>query len=194
MPQGQWHPAKSTYLFPVRALARHVRGGFVSRLRRHLEDGKLPRIEDPAQIGTLLDALMATDWVVYSKPCLTHTETVIDYLARYSHRIALTDGRIVNRDGNRHKILTLSGEELLRRFLLHVLPKGFMRIRHFGFLANRCRAGRIAEIRATIDAAQPEPTASGERPTPFDGYPCPLCRKGRLRVTAHLAPKRDEGG
>ena len=58
-PQGRWHPAKSTYLFPVRALSRHIRGGFVSRLRRHLEDGKLPRIEDPAQIGALLDTLMA---------------------------------------------------------------------------------------------------------------------------------------
>jgi len=84
-----------------RALSRHLRGGFVSRLRQQIQDRKLPRIEDPAQIGALLDTLMAADWVVYSKPCLTHTETVVDYLARYSHRIALTDGRIVNRDGDR---------------------------------------------------------------------------------------------
>ena len=145
--------------------ARHVRGGFVSRLRQQIQDGKLPRLKDPAQIEALLDALMATDWVVYSKPCLTHTETVVDYLARYSHRIALTEARILNldgdrvqlgykdyRDGNRHKILTLSEEELIRRFLLHVLPKGFMRIRHFGFLANRCRTQRIEEIRAAINA------------------------------------------
>jgi hypothetical protein len=132
----------------------------------------------------------------------------VDYLARYSHRIALTDGRIVNRDGdrvqldykdyrdgNRHKVLTLSGEELLRRFLLHVLPKGFMRIRHFGFLANRCRAERLDQIRTAIDAARPpEPTANGERQAPFDGYSCPKCHQGRLRVIAHLAPKRDEGG
>jgi hypothetical protein len=207
--QGRWHPAKSTYLFPVRALSRHVRGGFVSRLRQQIQDGKLPRLKDPAQIGALLDTLMAADWVVYSKPCLTHTETVVDYLARYSHRIALTDGRIVNRDGDRvqldykdyrdgscHKIMTLASEELIRRFLLHVLPKGFMRIRHFGFLSNRCRAERIEEIRAAIDVAQqpPEPTADAGHPAPFDGYPCPLCRKGRLRITAHLAPKRFNGG
>ncbi len=152
---------------------------------------------------------MSTDWVVYSKPCLTHTETVVEYLARYSHRIALTDARILSfddkqvqldytdyRDGSRHKIMALAGEELIRRFLLHVLPKGFMRIRHFGFLANRCRTQRIQDIRAAIDLAQqqPEPTADAESPTPFDGYPCPLCWKGRLRITAYLPPKRDEGG
>jgi hypothetical protein len=205
--EGRWHPAKSTYLFPVRALSRHIRGGFVSRLRRHLEDGEMARIEDQTQIGAMLDSLMATDWVVYSKPSLTHTGSVVNYLARYTHRIALTDARILAlegdqvrldykdyRDRNRHKVLALAGEELLRRFLLHVLPLGFMRIRHFGFLANRCRTERIAEIRAAIDAAQPEPTAGGERQAPFDGYPCPLCRKGRLRITDHLAPKRDEGG
>ena len=207
--QGQWHPAKSTYLFPVRVLSRHIRGGFVSRLRQHLRDDRLPRLKDPAQIDAMLDILAATDWVVYSKPCLTHTETVVDYLGRYSHRIALSDARILSldenqvrldskdyRDGNRHKVLTLSGEELLRRFLLHVLPKGFMRIRHFGFLANRCRAVRLAEIRTAIDVAQqpPEATADAESPAPFDDYPCPLCRQGRLRVTAFLAPKRLDGG
>ena len=192
-PQGRWHPAKSTYLFPVRALSRHLRGGFVSRLRQQIQDGKLPRLKDPAQIGALLDTLMASDWVVYSKPCLTHTETVVDYLARYSHRIALTDARILSldddrvqldykdyRDGSCHKIMTLASEELLRRFLLHVLPKGFMRIRHFGFLSNRCRAERIEEIRAAIDLTQqqPEPTADAESPAPFDGYPCPLVPEG----------------
>ena len=149
---GAWHPARSTYLFPVRALSRHLRGGFVSRLRQTIQDGKLPCLEDPRSIKAMLDRLMATDWVVYSKPCITQTETVVDYLRRYSHRIALSDSRILSldddrvqldykgyRDGDRHKVLTLTGEELIRRFLLHVLPKGFMRIRHFGFLANRCR-------------------------------------------------------
>ena len=171
--------------------------------------GKLPRIEDPAQIGALLDTLMASDWVVYSKPCLTHTDTVVQYLARYSHRIALTDARILSldddqvqldykdyRNDNRHKIMTLAGEELLRRFLLHVLPKGFMRIRHFGFLSNRCRAERIKEIRAALNVAQQpcEVSTEAESPAPFDGYPCPLCRKGRLRIIAHLAPKQFDGG
>jgi hypothetical protein len=118
---GEWHAAKSTYLFPVRALSRHLRGGFVSRLRQALQDGRLPRIEDRKQADGLLDTLMATDWVVYSKPCLTRTETVVDYLGRYSHRIALSDHRILAidddrvqldykdyRDGDRHKVLTLT--------------------------------------------------------------------------------------
>jgi hypothetical protein len=205
---GDWHPAKSTYLFPVRALSRHIRGGFVSRLRQNLEAGQLPRLEDPAQHEAMLSRLMAADWVVYSKPCLTHTEEVVDYLARYSHRIALTDGRILDldgqrvrldykdyRDGGRHKILNLSGEELIRRFLLHVLPKGFMRIRHFGFLANRCRTQRLNQIRAAIDAApSPEPTEGAAKPVLFAGYPCPTCGQGQLQVTAILVPQRFEGG
>ena len=205
---GEWHPAKSTYLFPVRALSRHIRGGFVSRLRQALQGGKLPSLEDRQQAEGLLDRLMTTEWVVYSKPCLTHTETVVDYLGRYSHRIALSDSRLLSidddqvrldykdyRDGDRHKVLTLSGEELIRRFLLHVLPKGFMRIRHFGFLANRCRTRRLAEIRAAIVAPAPENTSTDpEKPAPFDGYPCPFCRQGHLRIVVMLPPKRLTGG
>jgi hypothetical protein len=206
---GSWHPAKSTYLFPVRALSRHFRGGFVSRLRQAVDDGRLARL-DAAEIDRILDDLMARDWVVYSKPCLTHTETVVDYLGRYSHRIALSDARLLDfdgesvtlrykdyRDGAREKVMRLSGAELLRRFLLHVLPKGFMRVRHYGFLANRCRARRLPEIRAAL-AAPPAATAQAEEAgarAPFDGYPCPKCRAGRLRVIARLSPpRRDRGG
>ena len=98
---------------------------------------------------------MGKEWVVYSKPCLGRTETVVDYLGRYSHRVALSDSRLLSFDGESvelaykdyrdggQKTMTLTGEELVRRFLLHVLPKGFMRVRHFGFLANRCRARRL---------------------------------------------------
>ena len=92
------------------------------------------------------------------------------------------------RDGNRRQVMTLTGEERLRRYLLHVLPKGFMRVRHFGFLANRCRAQRLPAIRTALAAPPPavvEPSASA---APIDSYPCPTCRTGRLRVTAHLAP------
>jgi hypothetical protein len=98
-PAGEWHPATSTYLFPVRALSRHVRGGFVSRLRQAIEAGGLPRLSDPKAIDRVLDTLMGTEWVVYSKPCLVHTETVVDYLGRYSHRTALSDSRLLSFDG-----------------------------------------------------------------------------------------------
>ena len=205
---GTWHPAKSTDLFPLRALSRHVRGGFVGRLRRAREDGKLSRIRDDAQVDRSLATLMATDWVVYSKPCLARTDTVVDYLGRYSHRIALSNRRLVDfdgasvqlsdkddRDGDRRKVMTLAAEELIRRFLLHVLPKGFMRVRHFGVLANRCRARRLAEIRTSLSAPPPEASAPETPTVRFDGYPCPKCRNGTLQVRGHLAPTgRAEGG
>jgi hypothetical protein len=200
---GTWHPAKSTYLFPVRALSRHFRGGLVSRLRQAYEDGRLSRVHDRTQVDRVLKALMGTEWVVYSKPCLARTETVVDYLGRYSHRIALSDRRLVAfdgesvdvsykdyRDDDRRKVMTLTGEELLRRFLLHVLPTGFMRVRHFGFLANRCRARRLAAIRTALAAPPPVVPTDPAPPGPFDGYPCPTCRTGRLRVIAHLPPQR----
>ena len=202
---GAWHPAKSTYLFPVRALSRHFRGGFVSRLRRAFEAGQLPRLRDRAEVDRVLKALMGKEWVVYSKPCLGRTETVVDYLGRYSHRIALSDSRLLSfdgevslaykdyRDGDRRKVMTLTGEELVRRFLLHVLPKGFMRVRHFGFLANRCRARRLAEIRAALEAPPPQAAEAKAETAPFDGYPCPKCHNGRLQVTARLAPQRRDG-
>jgi len=203
---GAWHPARSTYLFPVRALSRHFRGRFVSRLRRAYEAGALPRIRDRAELDRILNALMGAEWAVYSKPCLARTETVVEYLGRYSHRIALSDSRILDfadgqvalsykdyRDGDRRKVMALSGEELLRRFLLHVLPKGFMRVRHYGFLANRCRARRLGQIRAALEVPDSEPTERQEDTGNFDGYPCPKCRSGRLHITGPIAPERRAG-
>lgn len=207
---GQWRSAKSTYLFPVRALSRHFRGAFVSRLRHAFDNGRLPRL-DPAEVDAVLDALMGVEWNVYTKPCLGHTETIVDYLGRYTHRIGLSDQRLRPlddgqvqldykdyRDGGAHKTMTLAGEELIRRFLLHVLPKGFMRVRHFGFLANRCRAERLDAIRQAIaDEMQATPKTKEEGGVallPFDGYPCPRCRKGQLRIVAELAPQRLDGG
>jgi hypothetical protein len=200
---GSWHSATSTYLFPVRALSRRFRGGFVSRLRSAFEAGALPRLSGPVEVKRVLDALMTREWVVYSKPALARAETVVDYLGRYSHRIALSDHRLMDfdgesvalrytdyRDGDRRKVMTLAGEELIRRFLLHVLPKGFMRVRHFGFLANRCRSRRLAQIRTALAAPPPEQTPASEAEAGMAARPCPVCRSARLRVTGQLAPRR----
>ncbi len=92
--QGHWHGATSTYLFPVRALSRHFRGHFVSGLRKLIDQGACPHLEGKKHTDRLLDTLMSQEWVVYSKACLQHTETVVAYLARYSHRVALTDARL----------------------------------------------------------------------------------------------------
>lgn len=206
--QGQWRAAKSNYLFPVRALSRHVRGHMVSALRSAYQRGKLHRVTRPGEVDRLLDSLMQTDWVVYSKSCLSHTDTVVAYLARYTHRIAITEARLVAidethvtfrykayQDKGKHKLMQLSGGEFIRRFLLHVLPKGFMRIRHFGFLANRCRVEKLKRIRFALgqdDEAEATPTITAE--CPFAGYPCPRCRQGYARVRYAIAAIRWKGG
>ncbi len=201
---GTWHAARSTMLFPVRALARHVRGGLVGRLRAAAEAGKLEHIA-PAEVDAVLDRLMGKNWVVDARPCVSGAETVVDYLGRYSHRTALSDGRLLGfdgervrlaykdyRDGAKRKVMTLDAEELLRRFLLHVLPAGFMRIRHFGFLANRCRKRCLALIRSALAAPAPRDKRDGDDENSVPAamtLPCPRCRRGRMRAVSTLPPR-----
>jgi hypothetical protein len=207
--QGQWRPAKNHYLFPVRALSRVFRGKMVSALRAAARHGELQRVTRPDDIDNTLESLMQTDWVVYSKACVSHTDSVVAYLARYSHRIAISDRRILGLEGDRvafrykdyrdhdkPKVMRLSGVEFIRRFLLHVLPKGFMRLRHFGFLANRCRAEKLTQIRDVLAQGAESPAAAAEETpvAPVSGYPCPKCHQGRVHVVYPLAPLRWEGG
>lgn len=207
--QGRWKAARSTYLFPVRALSRHFRGNLVHRLRQLHEAGELHRVTT-ADVNARLDALMAKEWVVFSRPCEQATRSVVNYLARYSHRTAISNRRILGMDeemvsfrykdygdDEKTKVMQLSHAEFIRRFLLHVLPKGLMRIRHFGYLANCCRAKRLAQVRAAI--AQTEATEAGpepvvNRPGPEEVWPCPVCQGGRLRIVAELPPRRPGGG
>lgn len=197
---GQWHSAKSEYLFPVRALSRCFRGKFVSALREQASSGNLHRVKQPDEVNNLLDELMSKDWVVFSKPCPNRSGQVVDYLGRYSHRIAISDQRIVSceagkvcfhvkdyaNDGVR-KLMTLEAGEFIRRYLLHVLPKGLMRIRHYGFLANSCRKVRLATIRQAlrekscgVESQQKEKHMSS---TPTSRVTlCPRCKVGHLSV------------
>lgn len=200
--EGRWRRAKGSYLFPVRALSRRFRGHFVHALRRCAQAGALGRIGDATAIDAMLDTLMAKDWVVYAKPCVGHAERVVGYLGRYTHRIALSDRRLIGlnatrvglrysdyRDGGRHKTTWLEGTELVRRFLLHVLPKGLMRIRHYGLLANRCWSRRAHQIRRALEMADDDvPKRDADAATP-DTEPCPRCRSGRLRAVALVAPQ-----
>ncbi len=94
----QWHQSKGNYLFPVKALSRHYRGNLVSALRCSASEGKLNRVTHKGEVDKMLDALMQKDWVVYSKHCLNHTDSIIDYLARYTHRIAISNRRLINID------------------------------------------------------------------------------------------------
>jgi hypothetical protein len=209
--RGHWRAARSNYLFPVRALSRHFRGRMVSALRKAYEHHRLERVTRTGDIKRMLDTLMRSDWVVYSKSYLSHTDTVIGYLARYSHRIAISERRILGieddcvafgykdyRDGGQHKVMRLAGEEFIRRFLLHVLPKGLMRIRHFGFLANRCRKAKLERIRTCLKdedtSATEKEQAKAAEPALFEAFRCPKCRQGYLRVCYAIAPGRLKGG
>jgi hypothetical protein len=204
---GQWHAARSTYLFPDRALSRHFRGRMVSELRRAYQQGELERITHPGEVDAVLDRLMGVDWVVKTKPWIRKAETVVEYLSRYTHRTAISDSRIGAisegevevsykdyRDNDRWKTMHLPGEELIRRFLLHVLPKGLMRVRHYGYLANRCRKEKLAKIRQLLgqqadDAAAEEPLQAQQ-----NDWPCPKCHQGRMRIRIELSPIRLTGG
>jgi hypothetical protein len=214
-PEGTWQASRSDYLFPVRALSRGFRGRLVSQLRAGAQAGQLHRITRPGEIDTVLDRLMVQDWVVYSKPCLEAGDNVIDYLARYTHRTAISNARILEleqgevafrykdyQDHNRWKVMRLAVEEFIRRFLLHVLPKGLVRIRHFGFLANACRSKQLPRIRQAIamadkqaaeDLAEAQLSASAEIATVC--FSCPNCHRP-MRILAVILPARVrfEGG
>jgi len=191
------------FLFPVRALAKVLRGKFLDGLRQRLDRGDLGADE---ALPTLLHTLRQHDWVVYAKPPFAGPESVLRYLGRYTHRIALSNRRILcvegdrvalryrdYADGNRIKLLELSVHELLRRFLLHVLPQGFVRIRHYGLLANRSRRPRIARCRELLAATAPPAAPAKEsvdekvlRLTGIDLTLCPICAQGRMGVVAEL--------
>lgn len=200
---GRWRGSRGNYLFPVRALSRHFRGSMVSALRRAVDNGELHRVTRPGEVDARLEQLMATEWVIHSRDCLEHTATVIHYLARYTRRIAISNARILRvddahvtlrckdyRNGGTHRALTLSGEEFVRRFLMHILPRGLMRVRHYGFLANRCRRTRLAQIRRALAMAETMPTDDEAALMGEAGYTCPQCRRPTMQVIGQLSSRR----
>jgi hypothetical protein len=206
-------PARSGFLFPVRALAKVFRGRYLAGLRRafdrgelHLTGGLAPLAAPPA-FTAWLAALRQHAWVVYCKPPFAGPDHVLAYLGRYTHRVALSNDRLVAvadgsvrfrwrdyADGDRVKVMDLAVDEFLRRFLLHIVPDGFVRIRHFGLLANRRRASALAQCRALL-AQPPPPPAPPEsardlllRLTGIDIARCPRCQPGVLRQLNILPP------
>ncbi|MCG5496032.1 IS91 family transposase [Ectothiorhodospira variabilis] len=194
---GEWAPSKGNYLFPVRALSVRFRGYMVAALRQAIDRGELSRVTHPGEVDRVLDDLMQVSWNVYTKACLNHGGTVVDYLGRYTHRIAITNRRILGVDDDevrftykdyrteQRKVMTLTGQEFVRRFLQHILPKGLMRVRHYGFLANRCRRRKLDLIRVALKAPVPRAPAVPPAADP-PHYPCPKCRAGQLHVVAEI--------
>jgi hypothetical protein len=164
----RWIPARTTFLFPVRALSRLFRGKFLHALRH-----AYPRLRHPPSSSAfreLLADLRNHEWVVYCRPPFDGPDRTLDYLGRYTHRIAISNHRLVavtggrvafryrdRNDGDRPRVMILSAMEFMRRFLLHVLPPSFVRIRHFGFLANRCKTRRLEQCRRLLGARPSEP-------------------------------------
>lgn len=200
----QWRStAKSTFFLPVKVLSRRFRTLLTRSLRQAWRDGTLELPErvlaDSVALDLLLARAAATDWVVYCKPPFGGPEQVLGYLANYTHRIALSNSRIVSFDGkqvcfryrdyahgNTPKVLTLDVDEFLRRFLLHVLPPRLVRLRYYGFLANRTRAHSIELARQLIGGRflTPDPRRS------TDDHRCPQCGTGTLHVVGPVPAER----
>lgn len=171
----RWIPARRRYLLPVKVMAKLFRGKFLAGLKQAYQLGQLAfpgstvPLADAAVFEKLLAGLYARDWVVYAKPPFGGAEQVYRYLGRYTHRVAISNSRLVAHengqvvfrwkdyaDGSRTKLMRLSAIEFIRRFLLHVLPKRFVRIRHYGLLASRNVTTRLARCGELLNANIPE--------------------------------------
>jgi Putative transposase len=169
--------------------------------------GSLRPLADRAIFERFLTHAVRQDWIVYAKPPFGGPQQVLKYLARYTHRVAIANSRIVAFDGervsfrwkdyaagDRQKTMTLEAGEFMRRFLMHVLPRGFTRIRYFGFLANRHRGQKLIKIRQLL--GMPHPHAPPQSPPEAEtlsgdeaaGEVCPVCRSGRVHKVATLVP------
>jgi Putative transposase/Transposase zinc-binding domain len=190
----RWIHARPRFFLPIPVLRKLFRGKLVARLRDACRDGRLDfpgtlaPLKPAAAFGAFLRSLYRQTWVVYAKPPFGSPGHVLHYLARYTHRVAISNHRLVDvtddtvsfrwkdyRHGSQVRTLTLAAEEFLRRFLLHVLPKRFVRIRYFGFLAARCRTPQLTQCRQALAAASAS-TPNPLPPTPSrSSWPCPRC-------------------
>jgi hypothetical protein len=205
-----WQSCPAGFFLPVRVLSRLFKGKFLAGLRQAHADGQLRLPGDLGQAGAfarLLSDLGSQEWVVYSQPPCAGPEVVLKYLARYVHRVAISNSRLVEvsdeevtftykdyREDGKVKEMTLPGEEFARRFLQHVLPVGFVRIRHYGLLANRCRDEKLAlchwlllgeGIRQQVKAAAVPQTRA---------CLCGVCGEGEMRMVELLPARAREVG
>jgi Putative transposase/Transposase zinc-binding domain len=209
----RWIHPKYPFLLPVKALAKVFRGKFVAGLRRahHKERltcaGSIHHLTKPKYFSVFLRTLFRQDWVVYAKPAFGGPEQVIRYLGRYTHRVAISNHRLISFDGghvtfrwrdyaggNKMRTMTVPADEFIRRFLLHVLPKGFVRIRHFGVMANYQRSESIALCRkllemtpliSTVPGCSAQLARSLESRPPNATWLCPRCH-APMMVIARL--------
>jgi len=188
---------KGKYLYPVKKLSIEFRSNMMKRLKKQLrENNQLSKYQ------SLIDKAWAKDWVVYSEPSFADADRVIKYLGQYTHRVAISNHRIQHidqkyvsffykdyADGEKRKITKLTGIEFLRRFCMHILPKGFVKVRYYGVLSNRYNK-QTAIYRKPVVHAEENETSQQRilRLTGFDVYQCPFCKKGQMK-TIEIIPK-----
>ena len=212
--QNKWTSPRYRFFLPVKVLSRVFRGKFIAGLKRlHRKKnlqyvGPASSLDDPKEFSKLIRQLHRQDWIVYAKPAFGGPTQVLRYLGRYTHRVAISNHRLLAFDGERvtfrwkdyahgSKIrkMTLDAAEFLRRFMLHVLPKGFVRIRSFGFLSNPFRSAKLKLCRQLIPTATfvSEPVASS-----FGGsstWHCPRCGMPMVIIQRfYLAGRSSQGG
>ena len=209
---NNWIHSRKNFLFPVKALAKVFRGKFIDYLKKAFLKGKMifpgqiAELADKNNFLQLINQLWKKNWIVYSKAPFNGPAKVFDYLGRYTHRVAISNHRIVKvengfvtfsyrdrTDGDKRKHMTIAARAFIRRFLLHVLPDSFMRIRHYGFLANRCKKQDLARCRELFNLCPdlpevPEQTAEEKmlQLTGRDVTLCPCCKQGRMKRIMEL--------
>src|SRR6266851_4332883 len=216
----RWVPCRPDFFLPVRVLSRLFRRLFLQRLHAaydagtlHL-NGPLERLHEPNAWAQLVAAVRQTEWVVYAKRPFAGPQQVLEYVGRYTHRVAISNGRLIDMDGGHVrftykdyradppqavKTMTLAADEFIRRFLLHVLPAGFHRIRYYGFLGPRQRRTKLARCREligspasiTMPVAASPATDYRDRTEALTGISlriCPACHRGQMIVTKRLLP------
>ena len=214
--KSQWISCQVGFFLPVQVLSRLFRRLFLERLLKAFDEGKLvffsslESLRDRSSFLDYLAPLREVEWVVYAKRPFAGPEQVLDYVGRYTHRVAISNNRLLNiaegkvtfrykdyRQNAQQKTMTLEAGEFIRRFLLHVLPEGFQRIRYYGFLANRYRVEKLAHCRELLDMPAPEPPTFEAAKDYRERYEelagsslrdCPVCHQGHMLVTQILPP------
>src|SRR5215475_8515954 len=218
-PDGsRWIPCRQGFFLPVRVLSRLFRRLFVELLEKAFDDGQLKffssfqQLQDRKAFLRYLAPLRKNEWVVYAKKPFAGPQQVLDYVGRYTHRVAISNNRILNieddqvtfrykdyRHGSQQKNMSLSADEFIRRFLLHALPEGFHRIRYYGFLGNRYRKEKLEQCRHLLGMVPPQPDSLSEvakldyrdRYQALTGsslWECSACHRGRMIVIGEIPP------
>jgi hypothetical protein len=215
----RWVSCRPNFFLPVRVLSRLFRRLFLKYLEKAFDSGKLQfcgslePMSDARTFRSSIAPLKQTEWVVYAKPPFAGPQQVLDYVGRYTHRVAISNNRLLGMDqdrvtfrwndyrhNHRQKTMTLPAEEFIRRFLIHVLPDGFQRIRYYGFLSNRRRGEKLTLCRQLLGMPAPDPDTTAaahpaadyaalyEKLTGFPLRQCPACRQGRMTEIEILVP------